>query len=106
MRKSAVVFAAPPAWAGAERGGRYECPNCGGSHSMVTDSRPSRKGVRRRRCCQGCHARWTTFEASIDIGRITDEYITKLLKNADALEEMARNLRVAVDLIRDTQGQE
>ena len=40
------------------------CPFCGELESQVKDSRPSEDGaaIRRRRQCEGCGARFTTFE--------------------------------------------
>jgi len=40
------------------------CPFCGHDDSQVKDSRPSEDGaaIRRRRQCEGCAARFTTFE--------------------------------------------
>ena len=40
------------------------CPYCGHEDSQVKDSRPSEDGaaIRRRRQCEGCGARFTTFE--------------------------------------------
>ena len=40
------------------------CPFCGHDESQVKDSRPSEDGasIRRRRQCEGCAARFTTFE--------------------------------------------
>ena len=40
------------------------CPFCGHEDSQVKDSRPSEDGaaIRRRRQCEGCAARFTTFE--------------------------------------------
>lgn len=40
------------------------CPFCGHDDSQVKDSRPSEDGaaIRRRRQCEGCGARFTTFE--------------------------------------------
>ena len=40
------------------------CPFCGHEDSQVKDSRPSEDGaaIRRRRQCEGCGARFTTFE--------------------------------------------
>lgn len=37
-------------------------PGCGG-HTTVKDSRPSDRRVRRRRVCDRCDHRFTTFEA-------------------------------------------
>jgi transcriptional repressor NrdR len=40
------------------------CPFCSHEHSQVKDSRPSEDGtsIRRRRQCEECSARFTTFE--------------------------------------------
>jgi len=40
------------------------CPFCGSEDTQVKDSRPSEDGtaIRRRRLCNGCTARFTTFE--------------------------------------------
>ncbi len=40
------------------------CPACGHSASRVVDSRPGLDGleIRRRRECEGCHGRFTTYE--------------------------------------------
>ena len=38
------------------------CPYCGSSDSRVTDSRDVKAGIRRRRECQDCHRRFTTYE--------------------------------------------
>lgn len=42
-----------------------KCPYCGHEEHRVLDSRPARDGeaVRRRRECEGCARRFTTFEA-------------------------------------------
>ena len=38
------------------------CPFCGSAESKVTDSRMVENGIRRRRECQQCQARYTTYE--------------------------------------------
>ena len=38
------------------------CPYCGSFDSRVTDSRNVENGIRRRRECQECHRRFTTYE--------------------------------------------
>ena len=43
-------------------GEMMKCPCCGGSESKVIDSRASNEGVRRRRKCLSCSARFTTYE--------------------------------------------
>jgi hypothetical protein len=43
--------------------GRLCCPKCGGSTLRVTDSRRTlHRGIRRRRVCEGCGARMTSYE--------------------------------------------
>lgn len=39
-----------------------KCPSCGGIDSKVIDSRSIGEGIRRRRQCLGCEARFTTYE--------------------------------------------
>lgn len=43
-----------------------KCQKCGYKHSRVLDSRPIEdgNGIRRRRECEQCHYRFTTFERS------------------------------------------
>jgi len=38
------------------------CPVCGSDDCRVVDTRPSSDGIRRRRACQQCDYRFTTFE--------------------------------------------
>jgi len=39
-----------------------DCPYCLNKHSKVTDKRPSKEGIRRRRECLKCKKRFTTYE--------------------------------------------
>ena len=55
----------PENTAGGQRYPRWmRCPECGFDSSRVIDSRPSEEGVaiRRRRECESCSARFTTYE--------------------------------------------
>ena len=38
------------------------CPSCGWFASAVHDSRPVAKAIRRRRVCEQCDLRFTTYE--------------------------------------------
>ena len=38
------------------------CPKCGHTKSGVVDSRKCADGIRRRRECENCGERWTTYE--------------------------------------------
>lgn len=61
------------------------CPFCGHEDSQVKDSRPTDDGaaIRRRRQCEGCAARFTTFE------RIQLKELT-VLKSEDKKEPFDR----------------
>lgn len=62
------------------------CPFCGHEDSQVKDSRPTDDGaaIRRRRQCEGCAARFTTFE------RIQLKELT-VLKSEDKKEPFDRD---------------
>jgi transcriptional repressor NrdR len=55
---------------GLEKGGRMRCPWCGAPDTKVVDSRPAEEGVsvRRRRACESCGRRFTTFERAYGVG--------------------------------------
>ncbi len=61
------------------------CPFCAHESSQVKDSRPAEDGsaIRRRRQCEGCGARFTTFER-IQLREIT------VLKSGSSTEEPRR----------------
>lgn len=56
-----------------------KCPYCGNADTQVKDSRPSEDGmaIRRRRFCNACQSRFTTFE------RIQLRELTVLKKNGE-----------------------
>ena len=62
------------------------CPFCGNEDSQVKDSRPTEDGaaIRRRRQCEACAARYTTFE------RIQLRDLT-VVKNQDRREPFERD---------------
>jgi len=71
------------------------CPYCGHEDSQVKDSRPTEDGaaIRRRRQCEGCAARFTTFER-IQLREIT------VVKTGGASEpfdrdKLARSIEIA-----------
>jgi transcriptional repressor NrdR len=71
------------------------CPYCGHEDSQVKDSRPSEDGaaIRRRRQCEGCAARFTTFER-IQLRELT------VVKSEDRREpfdrdKLARSIAIA-----------
>jgi transcriptional repressor NrdR len=62
------------------------CPYCAHDDSQVKDSRPTEDGsaIRRRRQCEGCTARFTTFER-IQLRELT------VVKNSGAREAFERD---------------
>jgi len=65
------------------------CPYCAGGASRVLDSREAGRGVRRRRICQSCGQRFTTYEGQAPLaftvlkrdGRAEGYDRTKLLRS-------------------------
>lgn len=49
-----------------------KCPFCGEKDTRVLDSRPSENKIRRRRECEGCLRRFTTYEA-VELPMLTVE---------------------------------
>ena len=60
-------------WASAWKGSAMQCPFCGQDKDKVVDSRSSEGGrtVRRRRECQHCSRRYTTYERPEESVRLT-----------------------------------
>ncbi len=48
-----------------QAGKTMKCPNCGQADSKVIDTTEARSGIRRRRECKNCGARFTTYERSL-----------------------------------------
>jgi transcriptional repressor NrdR len=71
------------------------CPFCAHEDSQVKDSRPSEDGaaIRRRRQCEGCGARFTTFER-VQLREVT---IVKSDGKREAFEreKLARSIAIA-----------
>jgi len=61
-----------------------DCPYCGYHDSKVIDSRTIDDGVRRRRQCLKCHARFTTYERVHPAGLF-------IIKKDQRREEFSRN---------------
>ena len=72
------------------------CPFCAHEDSQVKDSRPSEDGasIRRRRQCEGCGARFTTFERV----QLRDLVVVKSDGRREGFdrEKIARSIAVAV----------
>ena len=59
------------------------CPVCGCSETSVTDSRPTKHSVKRRRKCLQCDFVWTTYETTVntsDFNRIVSSARARLEK--------------------------
>lgn len=71
------------------------CPFCGHEDSQVKDSRPTEDGtaIRRRRQCEACAARFTTFERI----QLRDMWVVKSEGRREAFErdKLARSIGIA-----------
>ncbi|MBB4152643.1 transcriptional repressor NrdR [Sphingomonas jinjuensis] len=71
------------------------CPFCGHEDSQVKDSRPTDDGaaIRRRRQCEGCAARFTTFERI----QLRDLFVTKAEGRREAFDrdKLLRSVSIA-----------
>jgi transcriptional repressor NrdR len=71
------------------------CPFCGHEASQVKDSRPTEDGaaIRRRRQCEGCAARFTTFERI----QLRDLWVLKSEDKREAFdrEKLMRSVSIA-----------
>ena len=70
------------------------CPFCGHDDSQVKDSRPTEDGaaIRRRRQCEGCGARFTTFERI----QLRDLYVLKKNGERQAFDRSKLERSVAI----------
>lgn len=91
---TAAVHIGVPAWAAPKASRKRDpdtthgvpCPHCAGD-SIVTDSRPRRNAIKRRRACTTCKRRFTTFEIATDLE--PSEGVKMLLKQASELRRLA-----------------
>src|SRR5690606_19253171 len=71
------------------------CPYCSHEDSQVKDSRPTEDGaaIRRRRQCEGCGARFTTFERI----QLRDVMVVKSGGETEAFDrdKLARSIQLA-----------
>ncbi len=72
------------------------CPFCGSDDTQVKDSRPTEEGsaIRRRRACDNCGQRFTTFER-IQLRELT---VVKTTGSREPLEreKLVRSMRIAL----------
>lgn len=68
-----------------------KCPACNHPDSQVTDSRPVRDEIRRRRKCKSCGFRWTTHELMTTEADLARQAFNHLKQD---MIELVNNLRV------------
>lgn len=76
------------------------CPSCGSLDNKVTDTRPSAIGRRRRRRCQLCNMRWTTFEVPVELARDVAKAriaLTLAIETMQKLRELLPDLGAELD---------
>lgn len=88
------------------------CPDCGSSNLFVVDSRPDSGTVRRRRRCDDCTCRFTTFEVSAFDKRVIDRWqrnfrtthgiVDKMLRQMNELEKQVLDQAKEDTLVLDT----
>ncbi len=66
------------------------CPQCGFDKTCVVDSRKVADGIRRRRECEQCGYRWTTYECGSDLMHrlMNRAYKTGLKKARERIEKI------------------
>jgi hypothetical protein len=70
-----------------------QCDVCGSRESTVTDTRRTRNTIRRKRRCDGCGERWTTYEVSSAFV----SFALEVAQIARPLMEAAQAIGVAAD---------
>ena len=73
----------------------FACPECG-AMTGVTDSRPSRFGIRRRRACPRCKKRFTTHEFIAGSIRANDQVDLVLRRAAQQLVTTTNELLAVI----------
>ena len=75
-----------------------KCENCNNTSTTVIDSRPTKNNqIRRRRSCDKCNNRWTTYEVNSDFVTPNDKTYTKIKKIQtiiNSLDEIKSNLNL------------
>lgn len=69
----------------------FPCPDCGHKRTDVKDSRPSVRGIHRRRRCPICGFRFSTIEAQLGqrrLGVLTNRLLRELPSLADDLRAL------------------
>jgi len=83
---------------GASGGSQFSCRACGTTTTLVKDSRPSHvsscHAIRRRRICEKCGERFTTYElSSEDLARLGVRQPAATLDTLNDVEQALRRLR-------------
>lgn len=85
---------APPSRHTKRREGSFCCPSCQGVITTVLDSRPTDRGIRRRRVCGECDCRFTTTEAIDTDGQA--------IRRLDGVRLTIERLKAQIALIEKT----
>ena len=82
---------------------KIACPKCKSPESLVLESRGNQAGefIRRRRECEKCQHRWSTYETSeADLSPVTQLEIADLLKSITGLRDHLTQLETKVLIIQ------
>lgn len=79
------------------------CEKCGSENTGVTDRRPLNGTVRRRRRCNDCEHKFTTYEVGKLVHGKKDNW--RLLRMVETLMRMPKEDREAVMRVVDSMGQ-
>ena len=71
------------------------CPVCGHEKSYVTDARPCKMGMRRRRECENCGNRFTTYEYQAEYMKENQYKTSKDILNS--MRKTIKNWSVAIE---------
>lgn len=80
-------------------GATFYCPSCGHDRSRVMDSRPWKNWRRRRRQCDECTHRYTTYEVALPHHMTDREFKQAILAIATIEIELKRHLKSLQDLL-------
>ncbi|MBR2592301.1 MAG: transcriptional repressor NrdR [Oscillospiraceae bacterium] len=69
-----------------------KCPYCGEEDTRVIDSRPADNAIRRRRQCEGCGKRFTTYEKV--------ETIPMMIVKKDSTRELYDRSKIEAGMVR------
>ena len=86
----------------------YECPKCGSLDQRTCDSRTTGSGRRRRRICEACGNRYTTYELTEEDYKnyVKSRYVAETYVRLIRLMAETEELQVPIELETDAAGGE